>query len=73
MARFPMARARRAKGDPAIVVNRLDECFCDPIIVLGDEDSFSAQHGCHLVQGRTVELLGDAKAPPGGPGGALAV
>src|SRR6185312_1564635 len=33
-----------------------------------DEDSFSAQHGCRLVQGRTVELLGNAKAPPGGAG-----
>src|SRR5579883_3678597 len=59
---------RGAKGDPAIVSDRLDERGRDPIIVLGDEDSLSSQHGCHLVQGGTVELLGCAKAPPGGAG-----
>jgi hypothetical protein len=66
-------RLRRAKSNPAIVGNRLDEFGRDPIIVLGDEDSFSAQHDCHLVQGRTVEMLGCAKPRPAKPDGALAV
>jgi hypothetical protein len=43
-------RLSRAKSDPAMIPDRLDECFCDPNIILGDEDSFSAQHGCHLVK-----------------------
>src|SRR5215831_5430309 len=50
-------RLSGAKSDPAIFADRLDEGVRYPIIVLGDEDSFPAQHGCHLAKGRPWTCL----------------
>jgi hypothetical protein len=49
---FLLAQLSGTKSDPAVIGDHLDESCSDPIVVLGDEDSLSAQHCCHLVNGR---------------------
>jgi hypothetical protein len=46
---------RGTKCNAVTTGDRLDKSGGDPVVVFGDENSLSSQHGCHLMHGGPTE------------------